>query len=250
MSQWRGHPIRITKEIIIYANKNQKGFGLGLLAATLSLAVAVVLVVRQGEAAVHPVSATLTKMDYAVLIQQAAELQQHVELIASETDTDWQAVGVVNGKLAVAGINTATITAHPTYISDYSVPVAPRGLAWKFGMSTPTDGSNGWRASEYSFSYKLNPVSIWAYVEGLTSQDCKALRIPLVTVYSSAAGTVVPSSPGSGLFWLNDLAGVHTGSAAAALSDLQPACVYEFNTNKLIFAVSLVPSKSTQYIRQ
>ncbi len=240
MSQWRGHPIRITKELFIYSHKNQKGFGLGLLAATLSLAVAVVLVVRQGEAAVHPVSATLTKMDYAVLIQQAAELQQHVELIASETDTDWQAVGVVNGKLAVAGINTATITAHPTYISDYSVPVAPRGLVWKFGMSTPTD---------YSFSYKLNPVSIWAYVEGLTSQDCKALRIPLVTVYSSAAGTVVPSSPGSGLFWLNDLAGVHTGSAAAALSDLQPACVYEFYTNKLIFAVSLVPSKSTQYIR-
>lgn len=221
---------------------------MGLLAATLSLAVAVVLVFRKGEASVHPVSAALTKLDYAVLIQQAAELQQHVELIASETDTDWQAVGVVNGKLAVAGINTATITAHPTYISDYSVPVAPRGLVWKFGMSVPTEGSNGWKSFNGS-TQSLNPVSIWAYVEGLTSRDCTALRIPLLTVYSSAAGAAVPSSPGSGLFWLNDLAGVHTGSAVAALSDLQPACVYDYYTYKLIFAISLVPSKSTQYIR-
>lgn len=254
--------LTLTKELFIYSHKNQKGFGLGLLAATLSLAVAVVLIFRSGESSVHPGSATLTKMDYAVLIQQAVELQQHVELIASETDTDWQVVGVVNGKLAVAGTNTATavsgapvtVTAHPTYVSAYSVPIAPRGLNWMFGMSNPTKQAD-WSApyspdSWYYTATTPNQASVWAYVEGLMAPDCTALMaltggrtlvqnslaLAPVATASSATTTAIP-------FWVADLEPVNAVSYMPAVSYSQPACV--FSSEKYRFVVLLTPSKYT-----
>lgn len=218
--------------------------GIGLLAITLSLAAAVMLVFRGGESALQPHSATLTKMDYAVLIQQATELQQYAEMITSETDTDWQAMGVVDGKLAVGGINTASIAAPPTYVSSYSLPVAPRGLQWKFGMLNST--------TYYSPSAPA-PAQIWAYLDNLTSKDCQALGTQtgggLLTGYSLGVYPVPTTSAGvsgSVPFWLNDLQGAHAVAYMPPVLYAQPACVYQYQPPyTLRFVVLLVPPKYT-----